>query len=76
MLSHTLRVRYQGEDPVQSFADGNARFILAFYHRRLVLMPRAYPFHRRTPSGEPRGVAILSSDSKDGERSEYEQAGD
>jgi lysophospholipid acyltransferase (LPLAT)-like uncharacterized protein len=69
VLSHTLRVRYQGEDPVQSFADGNARFILAFYHRRLVLMPRAYPFHRRTPSGEPRGVAILSSDSKDGERS-------
>jgi len=69
VLSHTLRVRYQGEDPVQSFADGNVRFILAFYHRRLVLMPRAYPFHRRTPAGEPRGVAILSSDSKDGERS-------
>ena len=29
----------------------------------------AYPFRRRTPGGEPRGVAILSSDSKDGERS-------
>jgi lysophospholipid acyltransferase (LPLAT)-like uncharacterized protein len=69
VLTHTLRVRYEAEGPVQDFAAGRERFILAFYHRRLVMMPRAYPFRRSTPDGEPRGVAILSSDSKDGERS-------
>ena len=45
------------------------RIVLSFYHRRLVLMPQAYPFRRRSSTGERRGVAILSSDSKDGERS-------
>jgi len=69
VLAHTLRVRYLGEGPVQDLAAGPERFILAFYHRRLVSMPKAYPFRRATPGGEPRGVAILSSDSKDGERS-------
>jgi hypothetical protein len=69
ILTYTLRVRYEAEAPVQDFAAGQERFILAFYHRRLVMMPKAYPFHRSTPSGERRGVAILSSDSKDGERS-------
>jgi lysophospholipid acyltransferase (LPLAT)-like uncharacterized protein len=69
ILTYTLRVRYQAEEPVQDFAAGQERFILAFYHRRLVMMPKAYPFRRSTPGGERRGVAILSSDSKDGERS-------
>lgn len=69
VLSYTLRVRYRAEDPVQELAASGTRFILAFYHRRLVMMPRAYPFRRSTPEGEPRGVAILSSDSRDGERS-------
>ena len=69
ILTYTLRVRYQGEEPVQDFAAGGERFILAFYHRRLVMMPKAYPFRRSTPDGAPRGVAILSSDSRDGERS-------
>jgi len=69
VLTHTLRVRYESEQTVHEFAAGPERFILAFYHRRLVMMPAAYPFHRRTPGGERRGVAILSSDSKDGERS-------
>jgi hypothetical protein len=45
------------------------RFILSFWHRRLFMMPLAYPFQRRNAQGERRGVAILSSDSKDGERS-------
>jgi lysophospholipid acyltransferase (LPLAT)-like uncharacterized protein len=69
ILTYTLRVRYEAEGPVQDFAAAGERFILAFYHRRLVMMPKAYPFRRSTPEGEPRGVAILSSDSKDGERS-------
>jgi hypothetical protein len=69
ILTYTLRVRYEAEEPVQALAAGRERFILAFYHRRLVMMPKAYPFRRSTPGGEPRGVAILSSDSKDGERS-------
>jgi lysophospholipid acyltransferase (LPLAT)-like uncharacterized protein len=69
ILTYTLRVRYEAEEPVQDFAANDERFILAFYHRRLVLMPQAYPFRRFTADGEPRGVAILSSDSKDGERS-------
>jgi len=69
VLSHTLRVRYEGDAPVRELAAGRERFILAFYHRRLVMMPRAYPFRRSAPDGSPRGVAILSSDSKDGERS-------
>jgi len=69
VLTYTLRVRYVADDPVREFAAGRERFILAFYHRRLVMMPKAYPFRRSTPDGERRGVAILSSDSKDGERS-------
>jgi len=69
LLAYTLRVRYEGEAPVQDLAAGHERFVLAFFHRRLVSMPRAYPFRRSTPGGERRGVAILSSDSKDGERS-------
>ena len=69
VLVHTLRVRYEGAEAVEDLAAGPERFILAFYHRRLVMMPKAYPFLRATAEGEPRGVAILSSDSKDGERS-------
>jgi lysophospholipid acyltransferase (LPLAT)-like uncharacterized protein len=69
ILTYTLRVRYLAEEPVRDFAASQERFILAFYHRRLVMMPKAYPFRRSSPGGEPRGVAILSSDSKDGERS-------
>jgi len=69
ILTYTLRVGYLGEGPVERLAAGSERFILAFYHRRLVLMPQAYPFRRANAQGERRGVAILSSDSKDGERS-------
>ncbi|HET8715319.1 MAG TPA: lysophospholipid acyltransferase family protein [Holophagaceae bacterium] len=64
----TLRVRVEGGEAVQELVDRDARFILAFWHRRLVMMPLAYPFLRRQ-GGEDRGVAILSSDSRDGERS-------
>ena len=64
LLAHTLRVRYEGLDAVEALVAKDQRFILAFWHRRLAMMPLAYPFRRRG-----RGVAILSSDSKDGERS-------
>lgn len=64
LLAHTLRVRYQGLEPVEDLVARDQRFILAFWHRRLAMMPLAYPFRRRG-----RGVAILSSDSRDGERS-------
>jgi len=68
-LSYTLRVAYEGYGAVEDLARENRRFILSFYHRRLVMMPQAYPFRRFSAMGERRGVAILSSDSKDGERS-------
>jgi hypothetical protein len=68
VLAYTLRERREGEGPVRGFALDDERFILAFYHRRLVMMPLAYPFHRLAPGGDPRGVAILVSQSRDGER--------
>lgn len=64
LLAYTLRVRYEGLGPVEDLVARDRRIILAFWHRRLAMMPLAYPFRRRG-----RGVAILSSDSKDGERS-------
>ena len=60
----TLRVRMDGFEPVQELVDRDERLILTFWHRRLVMMPLAYPFLRKD-----RGVAILASDSRDGERS-------
>ena len=64
LWSYTLRVHRVGFEALEDVAARDERFILAFWHRRLVMMPLAYPFRRKG-----RGVAILSSDSKDGERS-------
>ena len=69
LLSYTLRVQVEGLDAVEDLIARDQHFILVFWHRRLAMMPLAYPFRRRNAQGEPRGVAILSSDSKDGERS-------
>jgi lysophospholipid acyltransferase (LPLAT)-like uncharacterized protein len=66
-LKYTLRRRKVGFDAVKALVDSDQRFILAFWHRRLVMMPLSYPFRRNNADGERRGVAILSSDSKDGE---------
>ena len=60
----TLRVRVLGDEALRELVDRDERFILTFWHRRLVMMPLAYPFLRKD-----RGVAILASDSRDGERS-------
>ncbi len=64
LWSYTLRVRREGFEAVEDLVARDARFILSFWHRRLFMMPLAYPFQRKG-----RGVAILSSDSRDGERS-------
>ena len=64
LWSYTLRVKREGFEAVEDLVARDERFILCFWHRRLVMMPLAYPFHRRV-----KGVAILSSDSRDGERS-------
>jgi lysophospholipid acyltransferase (LPLAT)-like uncharacterized protein len=64
LWSYTLRVRHEGLEAVEALIARDERFILSFWHRRLFMMPLAYPFRRKG-----RGVAILSSDSKDGERS-------
>jgi lysophospholipid acyltransferase (LPLAT)-like uncharacterized protein len=69
LLRTTLRVRREGFEPVQELLARDQRIILTFWHRRLVMMPLAYPFKRTNAGGQRRGVAILSSDSKDGERS-------
>jgi lysophospholipid acyltransferase (LPLAT)-like uncharacterized protein len=66
-LKLTLRKRHRGAAPIGALVADDQRFILAFFHRRLVMMPLSYPYRRRNPDGEKRGVAILSSDSKDGE---------
>ena len=67
LLNLTLRHRRAGFDAVKSLVDSDQRFILAFWHRRLVMMPLSYPFKRRNAEGERRGIAIFASDSKDGE---------
>jgi lysophospholipid acyltransferase (LPLAT)-like uncharacterized protein len=69
LWSYTLRVRREGFEAVEACVARDERIILAFWHRRLFMMPLAYPFQRRDAKGQARGVAILSSDSKDGERS-------
>ncbi|MBK8793577.1 MAG: lysophospholipid acyltransferase family protein [Holophaga sp.] len=69
LLKATLRVQREGFDVVQGMVDRDERFVLSFWHRRLVMMPLAYPWRRQNAAGDRRGVAILSSDSKDGERS-------
>lgn len=69
LLTYTLRVERRGLEAVENLVTRDQRIILAFWHRRLVLMPQAYPFRRKAENGEARGVSILSSDSRDGERS-------
>ena len=64
LWSYTLRVRRVGFEAIEDLVARDERFILCFWHRRLFMMPLAYPFRRKG-----RGVTILASSSKDGERS-------
>jgi lysophospholipid acyltransferase (LPLAT)-like uncharacterized protein len=67
ILKLTLRCSAVGATAVKSLVEADQRIVFPFWHRRLVMMPIGYPFFRRGADGERRGVAILSSDSKDGE---------
>jgi lysophospholipid acyltransferase (LPLAT)-like uncharacterized protein len=69
VMRSTLRVTREGDRAVRDLVAQDKRIILTFWHRRLSMMTLAYPFRRLNAQGEPRGLAILSSDSKDGERS-------
>ena len=69
LLHYTLRARFEGFDAVDRLVREDRRIILTFWHRRLLAMPLAYPWVRRFPDGRPSGISILSSDSRDGERS-------
>jgi lysophospholipid acyltransferase (LPLAT)-like uncharacterized protein len=69
LLAYTLRVKVEGGEPVAELIHADRRIVLAFWHRRLLMMPLSYPWKRVAADGTDRGVAILSSDSKDGERS-------
>lgn len=67
LLSHTLRVRYENPEYLEDLLARDQRVILAFWHRRLLMMPLAYP--TRSSKNHRKGIAILSSQSRDGERS-------
>jgi lysophospholipid acyltransferase (LPLAT)-like uncharacterized protein len=69
LLHYTLREKREGFEAVDDLVRHDQRIILAFWHRRLLTMPLAYPWIRRFPDGRPGGISFLSSDSRDGERS-------
>jgi lysophospholipid acyltransferase (LPLAT)-like uncharacterized protein len=57
-LRATLRLRFHGEDEVRRRERDREHFILAFWHRHMLLMPYAYRGKR---------MHVLSSHSRDGE---------
>src|SRR5262245_693873 len=57
-LRATLRWRSDDEAQIRRLERENQRFILAFWHRHLLLMPWAY---------RGNGISVLVSRSKDGE---------
>jgi lysophospholipid acyltransferase (LPLAT)-like uncharacterized protein len=58
MLRATVRMRFHGDASVRAFERGGRHFILAFWHRHLLLMRYAY----RGPK-----MSVLVSRSRDGE---------
>ncbi|HSS48000.1 MAG TPA: hypothetical protein VLX28_03540, partial [Thermoanaerobaculia bacterium] len=42
MLRVTVRLRHHGDERIRQWEQGEQRFILAFWHRHLLLMPYAY----------------------------------
>ncbi len=68
-LSGTFRLSYQDRERVDDLVLGGERVIFCFYHRRLFNMYLCYPYPQRRGEGLRQGLCILSSDSKDGERS-------
>jgi len=57
-LRATLRLRFDGEAQIRAWERADQRFILAFWHRHLLLMPWAY---------RGNGISVLVSRSTDGE---------
>lgn len=58
LLRRTVRLRHHGDERLREWERGDQRFILAFWHRHLLLMPYAYRGRR---------ISVLVSQSKDGE---------
>lgn len=57
-LRCTVRLRFHEDGELRRLEDHDERFILAFWHRHLLLMPYAY---------RGRGISVLISRSRDGE---------
>ncbi|HEY3568978.1 MAG TPA: lysophospholipid acyltransferase family protein [Thermoanaerobaculia bacterium] len=57
-LRATVRLRFHGEERIREWERTGTHFILAFWHRHLLLMPYAYKGRR---------ISVLVSQSKDGE---------
>jgi len=57
-LRATVRLRHHGDERLRQWEQGEQRFILAFWHRHLLLMPYAYRGRR---------ISVLVSQSGDGE---------
>jgi lysophospholipid acyltransferase (LPLAT)-like uncharacterized protein len=58
LLRVTVRLRHHGDERLRQWEQGEQRFILAFWHRHLLLMPYAYRGRR---------ISVLVSQSGDGE---------
>lgn len=58
LLRATVRLRHHGDERLRAWERGEQRFILAFWHRHLLLMPYAYRGRR---------ISVLVSQSGDGE---------
>jgi lysophospholipid acyltransferase (LPLAT)-like uncharacterized protein len=61
LLRATVRLRHHGDERLRQWEQGEQRFILAFWHRHLLLMPYAYRGKRG------RRISVLVSQSGDGE---------
>jgi len=57
-LRATVRLRFHDSTEVRGYEVADRRFILAFWHRHLLLMPYAY---------RGRGISVMISRSQDGE---------
>lgn len=58
VLRATVKVRHHNDEPMRRKERGGEHFILAFWHRHLLLMPYSY---------RGKGISVLVSQSKDGE---------
>lgn len=64
LLRATVRLRHHGDSRLRGWEAGEQRFILAFWHRHLLLMPYAY---RGGKGRRGRRISVLISQSHDGE---------